>query len=474
MESRLAPELPQRLEWLNVDHPVRLAQLRGRVCALLFANLGSAWAMQRMHDLSRLQARYGEHLVVLAIHVPKFDHERDVLQVSRHLRRYRFGFPIAHDADWVAWQHYGVKAWPAVVLIDGDGVIRDEMVGCGSVRDLDTRIAGMIDALPLLPLDLRPIRLRRDAESNLPLQFPSGILAAGQFIYVADTEHHRVLACDRNGRVIRQYGSGSPGFVDGPMESSALCRPCALAMLHNVLYVADAGNHAVRRIHLDSGDIDTLCGAGRPGTPQPGKVAHPHATTLDQPRGLALSGDRLHISTAGDNRLWSYDLSTAELRLLAGTGALELRDGAANLAAFAGPASLALVQQTLYVCDSAASAIRSVGLRTGQVQTLVGKGLWTFGNVDGERSGASLQYPLGIALDPVSPRLWIADAGNDALRVLKLGGGVLETVRLPRPLHGPGAVAAEPGVVWIADTDAHAILRYDLASGLLAHVPVDE
>jgi streptogramin lyase len=70
--------------------------------------------------------------------------------------------------------------------------------------------------------------------------------------------------------------------------------------------------------------------------------------------------------------------------------------------------------------------------------------------------------------------LWIADSGNDQLRTLRLGGGELTTVKLPQRLHLPGGLAVVPGAVWIADTDAHAVLRFDIADGSLRLIPIGE
>jgi hypothetical protein len=108
MDAAIAPEFPQALEWLNLPAPLRMAQLRGRVCAIGFVNAGSAWSLQRLHDLAQLQSRHGDRLQVLAVHVPRFDHERDGRRVAKQLGRYGFDFPLAHDPDWVAWQQYQV------------------------------------------------------------------------------------------------------------------------------------------------------------------------------------------------------------------------------------------------------------------------------------------------------------------------------------------------------------------------------
>ena len=113
-------------------------------------------------------------------------------------------------------------------------------------------------------------------------------------------------------------------------------------------------------------------------------------------------------------------------------------------------------------------------MRSGRVTTLVGNDLWDFGAQDGSRSEARLQQPQAIALDPSAPVLWIADSGNDALRSLRLGGGEMTTYTLPQRLHAPSGLLVGDGEVWVADTDAHAVLRLDTVSGALRHVPIGE
>jgi hypothetical protein len=474
MDATPAPEFPPSLEWLNTTGPLGMAQLRGRVTALAFVNIGSAWSAQRLGELAHLRARHGEQLNIVAVHVPRFEHERDARRVTKRLNRTPVDFPVAHDADWVAWQHFGVEAWPTVLLLDAEGRIRERVVGDGQVRELDAAIARLRQASGPRMAPERPVEMRRIAEPMLPLCFPTGIAVRGSTLYVADSGHHRVLECDLSGRVLRQFGSGGPGFIDGPMELAAFQRPHGLSIAHDMVYVADAGNHAIRSIQLRTGDIGTVVGAGRPGTPQEGPVQDPRAVALDQPRGVVVAANQMVIATAGDNRVWRFDLSSPAIAHVAGSGLLDVTDGTGAGAAFAEPVAVALVQQMAYVCDAAGSSIRCTNLRTGQVSTLVGQGPWQHGKADGERAVAELQQPQAIALDPDSPVLWIADAGNDALRTLRLGGGELGTHPLPQRLHAPSGLAVADGAVWIADTDAHAVLRLDLGDGSLRHVPIGE
>src|SRR3546814_17549426 len=95
MDVSIAPEFPQSLEWLNLAEPLRMAQLRGKVCALAFIHAGSAWSQQRLNDLAHLRARHGDRLNVVAVHVPRFDHQRDARRFSTRLPPQKIELPIA-------------------------------------------------------------------------------------------------------------------------------------------------------------------------------------------------------------------------------------------------------------------------------------------------------------------------------------------------------------------------------------------
>ncbi|MFP3435333.1 hypothetical protein SB781_36845, partial [Paraburkholderia sp. SIMBA_061] len=86
---------------------------------------------------------------------------------------------------------------------------------------------------------------------------------------------HRILECNHAGRVMRQFGLGTADFIDGDAGEAAFRRPRGLALAREALYVADTGNHALRRINLSNGHVDTLCGNGRAGEPVEGVVSNP-------------------------------------------------------------------------------------------------------------------------------------------------------------------------------------------------------
>lgn len=467
----IAPELPATLHWLNAD-PQSVAGYRGRVLGVVFWNSASAYCHNLLDELRRLQAKYPVALSLLGIHVPKFDAELDGRLVLKAANRLGVPFPVANDAGWIAWQHFGIPAWPSVALVDTRGRLRGVYTGDDQGPALEAALATLVDEVG--GATLPPPTLRRlGAEPRLPLAFPAGLVVGENHLYVADTGHHRVLECTHAGRILREFGTGHGDYVDGPAEEAAFRHPRGLCLVRESLYVADTGNHTLRRIRLLDGAVETILGNGRPGTPVEGG-GKPADLPLNQPWDVTGTMDRLYLAMAGTNQIWEYDLGQSRLRCLAGAGGLGIVDGPARSALFAHPAGLAQVQQTLYVADSATSAVRAVQVAHGTVQTLVGQGLYDFGDQDGQRRDARMQLPMALALDPGSPVLWVADAYNGCLRRLRLGGGEMSTHELPQALEQPAALAAGAGSLWIANTGAHEVLRYDLASGKLSRLPIGE
>jgi hypothetical protein len=421
-----------------------------------------------------LQARHSDSLLVIGIHTPKFEAERQGRLALKTINRLGVRFPVAHDPSFITWQHYGVRAWPTVVLLDLQGQATHSVQGDLQREALDRRINQILDESESADRVFDAIQPVSRPEPRQPLQFPAGLAATASHLYIADAGHHRVIECTHEGRILRQFGSGNAGNLDGSGGEAGFNLPRGLFLHKDLLYVVDSGNHSLRRIKLLTGEVETLAGTGRAGDFLPGGRTDPRQQALNLPCDIVGSSDRLYLAMGGANQVWEYDLVQRKLSVLAGTGQLGLSDGAAASASFAQPSGLALVQQTLYVADAASSAIRSFNLGTGQVQTLVGQGLFSFGDTDGSRSAALLQYPLGLALDPRAPVLWIVDSYNCRLRMLRLGGGEVRTYELDYRLSEPMAIASGQGVLFVSNSNAHEVLRIDPESKTTRRLPIGE
>jgi sugar lactone lactonase YvrE len=298
-----------------------------------------------------------------------------------------------------------------------------------------------------------------------PLAFPGKVLAlGGGGLAVADSGHHRLLLLDGTGRLTRTVGSGLEGFSDGAPDTASFSSPQGLAERDGSLYVADTGNHAVRRVDLSTGQVQTIAGTGRKASGAIQPAADARTAALRSPWDVAFLGDTLWIAMAGAHQLWRLDPSTGALTAGAGNGREGLEDGPLAAATFAQPSGLASDGQVLYVADSEASALRRVDPRAGTVKTLAGEGLFEFGLRDGALGRARFQHPLGLAL--AGPVLWVSDTFNGAVRRVSLADGQVTTVA--RGLAQPGGLTLAGGRLVVADTDHHRLVAVDGATGAVS------
>src|SRR5579859_5541314 len=108
-----APEL-NGAAWLNTDHPLTLAELRGKLVVLDFWTYCCINCMHILPDLRYLEEKYPHDLVIIGIHSPKFANERVNEQLRLAIQRYNIHHPIANDPMLSVWQQYRVHAWPTL------------------------------------------------------------------------------------------------------------------------------------------------------------------------------------------------------------------------------------------------------------------------------------------------------------------------------------------------------------------------
>ncbi len=286
-----------------------------------------------------------------------------------------------------------------------------------------------------------------------------------------------------DGRVLETIGGGGPGLADGGYEAARFRKPQGLALGDGVLYVADTGNHAVRRVDLAARSVTTIAGTGRQGQDRIG--GRPAAIlNLASPWDLALDGSTLYVAMAGTHQLWTIDLAAGTARAFAGNGREARMDGPLATAALAQPSGLALAGRRLVFADSESSSIRAVELDAGKVVTLAGaspiaQDLFSFGDADGRGMAAKLQHPLGVAVAP-DGSIFVADSYNHRIKRLDPSTGEIVTVAgtgKPGAADGPlkEASFSEPGglsvagnLLYVADTNNHRVRVVDLAAGTVS------
>lgn len=140
------------------------------------------------------------------------------------------------------------------------------------------------------------------AELRLPLAV--AVDAEGR-LYIADAGNNRVRRVELDGTITTIVGTGKRGFGgdDGPAIAAALDTPAALAFdKDGRLLIADAGNHRLRRVDLSSGTIVTIAGKGTPGSGGDGGAAK--EAELNTPSGLAVDAEgTVYIADSGNHRV---------------------------------------------------------------------------------------------------------------------------------------------------------------------------
>lgn len=470
-----APEIAQPgLRWFNVDKPIPIASLRGRIVILDFWTEGCINCIHIIPILRGIEEKFPDKVAVIGVHSPKFAEEKSAGSVEDAIKRYEIHHPIVHDPSLSIWKEYGVQAWPTLVIVGPDGNILGKLAGEPDPVKFPQVIGNLVEAAGKNG-DLKPAKLdlKLEEEPKGRFLFPGKLKpvpgAAPQWA-LADAGHNQIVLLDDKGADVKRFGSGAEGLKDGDAQTAAFDHPQGLIASDDAIFVADTGNHAIRRIDLKSGTVTTLAGTGKRGQNLPESAQSGKTTSLASPWDLEKKGDKVYFANAGTHQIGVLDLGKDTVARLAGSGAEDIVAGSPAKAAFAQPSGLALSKdgKTLYVADAESSAIRAIDLDDDATRTLVGAGLFDFGKNDGSFGTARLQHPLGVAVD--GDRLLVADTYNSRIRTLDLanktvsdfdGGKYTCTDPICYPTREPaGIVVANADRIFLVDTGNQRIEEY--------------
>jgi DNA-binding beta-propeller fold protein YncE len=412
-------------------------------------------------------------VVVVGVHSGKFTAERDTSHVRDASIRLDAVHATVNDRQFRVWRAFAVNAWPTLVAVDPRGYVVGQHAGeftAGGLIPFVERILG--EAREAGTLERGHLHFEADPPTAAPgtLAFPGKVVVDGSRIAIADSAHHRVLigtldAGGRSMKVIRIVGHGVAGAQDG--GEPRFDNPQGMAFGADTLYVADAGNHSIRAIDLHDGQVRTIAGIGRQA--RTGRDLKEGA--MSSPWDVALLDDVLYVAMAGIHQLWSVDLASKQSRVHSGSRAEELHDGTHAEAALAQPMGLCVADARIWFTDSESSAVRHADLASdGRVGTIVGTGLFDFGDVDASGDDVRLQHPQGIARAS-DGRLLVADSYNGSLKWIDPGARTSTT--WVRGLHEPGGIALTTDYVYVAETNLHRIAVVDRATGDVAPLAIE-
>lgn len=440
--------------WLNTGGAsLTLNDLRGKIVILDFWTFCCVNCLHVLDELRPLEVKWSDEVVVVGVHSPKFEFERDRVALEANIERYQVEHPVLDDPELRTWSEYGAKAWPTLMVLDTHGRIAASLSGEGHQKNLDdtiTRLVAEGEADGSLRRGPAPTVIeQRELDT---LRFPSkAVMLADGRIAVSDAGQHRIVIFEPDGVSVNEIiGTGQRGFVEGEGSEAQFAEPNGIAVLpadvaEKVGYdlvVADTANHRLRGVQLGhrrllrpraASHVFTLAGDGRQwmqGMPLADGTGDPRTFSLSTPWDLqwdAVSG-QVVVTMAGIHQMWTYEPAVlgedgdleelGSLAVLAGTTQEGLVDGPLPTSWWAQPSGVTVdANGTVFVADSETSAVRVIGAERDDVSTIVGAGLFDFGHVDGNLEEARLQHPLGITVLS-DGRLAVADTYNGAVRII--------------------------------------------------------
>jgi hypothetical protein len=414
--------------------------------------------------LRRLEEKYPEHVAVVGVHSGKYLTERVTERIREASIRLGATHPVLNDRQFRVWRAYAVRAWPTLVAVDPRGYVVGTHAGEFTAEGIEPfveRTLATARAEGLLTPDA--LHFTPDASDGVgsgQLRYPGKVAVDGPRIAIADSGNHRVLVArlEQNGRRARieRVLGGTRGYADGPDATARFDSPQGMCFDGDrTLYVADAENHAIRQVDLGTGEVRTLAGTGE----QRRTREDMRAGALSSPWDVTLVGRTLFVAMAGVHQIWGLELDAGEVGarsvMRSGSGAEEIHDGSHSEAALAQPMGITSAGGRLYFVDAESSAVRWAHADpSGRVATIVGTGLFDFGDKDGVGDDVRMQHQQGIARHG-DGRLLVADSYNDALKWVDPATRRAETWL--RGFSEPSGVAIGGNLAYVADTNAHRI-----------------
>ena len=291
---------------------------------------------------------------------------------------------------------------------------------------------------------------------------PAGLAvdSAGN-VFVADNRQPRIrLIAAGSHAVSTLAGDGKVGLRNGIARRAEFDLPTGVAVDRaGDVFVADSGNEVIRMIAAGSHTVSTLAGDGTRGfTNGPAADAR-----FSSPMGVAVdAAGNVYVADAGNDRIRMIAAGSHTVSTLAGSGAAGFLDGAAHVAEFDHPVSVAVdAAGDVFVADARNNRVRTISAGSRGVSTLAGRGKADF--ADGQAADAEFDYPLGVSVDRAG-NVYVADSLNARVRVIAAGTQIVSTLAgsgtagfgngaaQTAEFRGPSAVAATAaGTVYVAD-----------------------
>jgi streptogramin lyase len=290
-------------------------------------------------------------------------------------------------------------------------------------------------------------------------------------LYIAEVANHRIRRLDlRTNKLTTVAGCGVAGYAGdgGPATKAKLNEPYEVRFdkFGNMFFV-EMKNHIIRRVDSQTGKVSTIAGTGQPGYSGDGgpalkaKMKNPHSIALDE-------DGNIFVADIGNHRIRRIDMRTGVIESIAGNGERKMphEDQQARDTPILGPRALFIEGSTMWIALREGHSVWQLNLKQGNLLHVAGTGERGYGGDGGLACDATFDGPKGIAVGPQG-HIYVVDTENQAIRKIdtmtesistiagngQLGstgdGGSATEAQLARP-HG--VCVGEDGAIYIGDT----------------------
>jgi thiol-disulfide isomerase/thioredoxin len=139
-----APELKDGDAWIN-SGPLKLEQLRGKVVLIDFWAFDCPFCAEAMPHIKEMHDKYAKDgLVVIGVHVPRIDYEKEIPKIKEAVAKKEIKFPVVVDNNYQIWSDYLCNTWPSHFIVDQAGVIQLSHSGTERYEDTEKVIQRLL------------------------------------------------------------------------------------------------------------------------------------------------------------------------------------------------------------------------------------------------------------------------------------------------------------------------------------------
>lgn len=282
----------------------------------------------------------------------------------------------------------------------------------------------------------KELNLHRGSADKVNIADPFGVeFGPNGRLHITEVGNHRILSVDlKSGRVQCVVGTGMKGYSGdgGPAIKADLNEPYEVRFdKKGNMYFVEMQNHIIRKVEKKSGYIHTLAGTGKQGYSGDGGPAikatfnRPHSIALDEANG------HLYIADIGNHRIRRLNLANGNVQTFAGNGKKKLPRDETKVGPgvpIIGPRALYLTPGILWVALREGHSIWKIDLKTEIIRHIAGTGKKGFSGDGGPATRGTFNGPKGIVVDAKGKNVYVVDTENQALRGIHLQSGLLSSL----------------------------------------------